>query len=100
MASIKKRILILSNGRQIKLEGHCICISNTLEIGEGFTRSILRYEEAPKDAGGTGSVANPNHLTADELMEISDYIIGLWMQLKDKIRSHGVNSADIFKRSP
>lgn len=99
MATIKKRELVLSNGRKIKLDGHSICIANTLEIGEGFTRSILRYEEAPKESGG-GIVANPYQLTTDEVMEVSDYMISLWMQLKDRIRTYGLKSPDIFKRNP
>lgn len=99
MATIKKRVLVLSNGRQIKLDGHTICIANTLEIGEGFTRSILRYEEESKENGG-GTVANPYQFTTDEVMEISDYMIGLWMQLKDRIRTNGLKSPDIFKRNP
>lgn len=99
MATIKKRELVLSSGRKIKLDGHTICIANTGEIGEGFTRSILRYEDGPKENGG-GTVANPYQLTTDEVMEISDYMISQWMQLKDRIRQYGLKSPDIFKRNP
>lgn len=99
MATIKKKLLELSNKRQIKLEGATICIFSTLEVGEGFTRNLLRFEEGTKEPGSP-AVINPHNLTAEELMETADYMIGLWMQLKDRVRSHGMKSADIFKRNP
>ena len=99
MATIKRRLLELSNKRQIKLDGHTLCIASSLEIGEGFNRSLLRFDEGSKEGSGP-TVINPHSLTAEEIMEISDYMIGLWMQLKDRIRHHGLKSPDIFKRNP
>lgn len=99
MAVIKKRVLQLSSGKQIKLAGLTICIANTLEVGEGFTRNILSYEDKPQAETGTPLVANPHHISADEMMEIADYSIGLWIQLKDRIRQHGIKSGEIFKQN-
>jgi hypothetical protein len=101
MAVIKKRTLILSNGKQIKLQGITLCIANSLEVGEGFTRNLLFFDpNQVKDAAAAVEVANPYHLTQDELMEVADYMISLWMQLKEKVRQHGMKSSDIFKRNP
>jgi hypothetical protein len=100
MAVIKKRVLILSGGKQIKLQGITLCIGNSLELGEGFTRNILFFEpDQAKDTSGA-AVSNPHSLTQDELMEVADYMISLWMQLKEKVRQHGMKSPDIFKRNP
>lgn len=99
MAIIKKRALVLSSGKQIKLQGITLCIANTLEVGEGFTRNILFFDpDLVKDISMT-EVSNPYHLTQDELMEVADYMISLWMQLKEKVRQHGIKSSDIFKRN-
>lgn len=99
MASIKKRVLLLSSGKQIKLQGHCLCIANTLEVGEGFTKSILSANEAYKPGGTDAAVINPFGLTKDEFFEVADYNIFQWMELKDKIRQHGLDSIHIFKRN-
>lgn len=100
MALIKKRALILSSGKQIKLQGITLCISSSLEVGEGFTRNLLFFDsDQVKDPAGA-EVSNPYHLTHDELMEVSDYMISLWMQLKEKVRQHGMKSPEIFKRNP
>jgi hypothetical protein len=100
MAVIKKRVLILSGGKHIKLQGISLCIANSLEVGEGFTRNILYFD--PDHANDTTGalVSNPHSLTQDELMEVADYMISLWMQLKEKVRQHGMKSPDIFKRNP
>ncbi|MVT07736.1 hypothetical protein [Chitinophaga tropicalis] len=100
MAVIKKRVLQLSTGKQVKLSGMTLCITSFLEVGEGFTRNILYSDEdRPKEASPS-PVANPYGLTQDEIMEMADYCIGLWMQLKDRIRQHGIKSPEIFRRNP
>lgn len=99
MAVIKKRVLQLSTGKQIKLSGLALCITNSLEVGEGFTRSLLYFDEdKPKESSAT-AIGNPHGLTQEELMEVADYCIGLWMQLKDRIRQHGIKSGEIFRRN-
>lgn len=100
MAVIKKRVLILSSGKQIKLQGITLCIANSLEVGEGFTRNFLFFDPDQVKDTVTTEVSNPYHLTQDELMEVADYMISLWMQLKEKVRQHGMKNPDIFKRNP
>lgn len=100
MAVIKKRTLILSGGKKIKLQGLTLCISNSLEVGEGFTRNLLFFDPDQVKDTAAAEVANPYNLTQDELMEVSDYMISLWMQLKEKVRQHGMRSTEIFKRNP
>ncbi|WP_029274627.1 hypothetical protein [Pedobacter borealis] len=95
MADIKKRILTLSSGRNIKLYGNSIAINKSLELSEGYAPNVLGLQ-----IDGIGEkasiVLNPLKLTADEIQEIADYNIRLWMQLKDNIRQHGLTNSKIF----
>ena len=95
MAEYKKNILALSTGRQIKLFGTCIGISKTLEIAEAYAPNILATAQGAK--AGQVEVQNPLGLTAEEIHEIADYHIRLWMDLKEAVRKHGVASGKIFK---
>lgn len=98
MATIKKRVLALTSGKTIKLSGHSLCISSTLEIGEGFTKNVLGINESYKKGGTQDQVLNPYTLTKDEIYEIADYNIFLWMELKGKIRQFNLESINIFKK--
>ncbi|WP_157580763.1 hypothetical protein [Segetibacter koreensis] len=96
MADFKRRTLLLSTGKQIKLFGTSIAIGKSLEIGEGYAPNIFscaNEQSTPKPATG---VANPYQLTAEEIVEVADYNIQLWMDLKANLRKHGVNSSKIF----
>ena len=97
MAIVKKRVLILSSNRSVRLSGHTLCISNSLEIGEGFTKSLFGAAEHVKPGQGQLPVANPHNFSKDELLEIADYNITLWMHLKDRIRQFGIDNPQIFK---
>jgi hypothetical protein len=99
MATIKKRVLILSSSKQIKLSGHALCISNSLEIGEGFTKNLFSLLEAEKPGAGEAKVYNPFGLAKDEWDEIADYQIMLYMLFKDRLRQFGINSPQIFRPS-
>jgi hypothetical protein len=120
MIEFKRRTLFLSNGKQIKLFGNSLAIARSLEVGEGYAPnifSILEQQqeekavpEISKDAQDgkkkrgpaaktlTASVSNPHKLTQEDLMEIADYNIQLWMDLKANIRKHGLNSPKIFNQ--
>ncbi len=99
MAELKKRILTLDNGRQIKLYGNSIAISKSFEIAEGYAPNILSCQtDTPTSGKATLSVSNPFKLTKEELMEIADYNIRLWMDFKDNIRKHGVADPKIFNK--
>ena len=97
MADIKKRILTLSSGRNIKLYGNSIAINKSLELSEGYSPNILGLNT---DGSGEKAASVLNHLkfTADEIQEIADYNIRLWMELKDNIRQHGLTNAKIFNK--
>lgn len=119
MAEFKRRTLYLSSGKQVKLFGNSIAIGRSLEIGEGYAPNIfscLQQEPEPikpvtnttKPAGDPlkekekpaskliSSVSNPFRLSETDLMEIADYNIRLWLDLKDSIRKHGINSPNLF----
>ncbi len=99
MAELSKRILKLSTGRQVKLYGTSIGISGTLEIGEGYAPNLLALNAEVKTDKTTAShVHNPNHFTAEELMELADYMMQLWLQLKINIRKYGTESPKLFAR--
>ena len=119
MAEFKRRTLYLGSGKQVKLFGNSIAIGRSLEIGEGYAPNIfscLQQEQEiiqpaassvksltdnPKEKEKPASkmistVSNPFRLSEADLMEIADYNIRLWLDLKDSIRKHGINSAQLF----
>jgi len=98
MADFKRRTLLLSSGKQIKLFGNSIAIGKSLEIGEGYAPNIFSCvsEQASSKAGA--GVSNPYDLTPDEINELADYNIQLWMDLKANIRKHGLSSSKIFNK--
>jgi|SRR5664279_2281956 hypothetical protein len=118
MADFKRRTLYLSTGKQIKLFGNSIAIGKSLEFGEGYAPNIFSLSgqqmdenedpisekdnsekklSLPKMAVKTPSkVSNPYRLTPDEILEIADFNIRLWMDLKDRIREYGAGSPKIF----
>jgi hypothetical protein len=120
MTDFKRRTLLLSSGKQIKLYGNSIAICNSLEIGEGAAPNIFSFMEQqtdekhlPESTKTTGDnpatkeklmnktsavVSNPHRLTKEEVVEIADYNIRLWMDLKDNIRKHGISNPKIFNR--
>jgi hypothetical protein len=118
MTDFKRKTLYLTTGKQIKLFGNSIAIGKSLEIGEGYAPNIFSCveqqqeekitSELPKEAleGNavkqtrlkkiTAAVSNPHKLAAPDLMEIADYNIRLWLDLKDNIRRYGVNNPKVF----
>ena len=38
----------------------------------------------------------PYHLTTEEMMELADYNMQHWMDLKENIRKHGIESVKVF----
>ncbi len=98
MADFKKRTLLLSSGKQIKLFGNSIAIAKSLEIGEGFSPNIfscINEQTVPKS---TTAVSNPYALTPEEIMELADYNIQLWMDLKANIRKYGLENSKVFNQ--
>lgn len=96
MTDFKKRTLFLNTGKQIKLFGNSIAIGKSLEIGEGYAPNLFSFIEQQQADKSSPAVLNPHKLTPEELHEIADYNIRLWMDLKDNIRKHGVGSHKIF----
>jgi hypothetical protein len=88
MAELKRRTLQLSSGKQVKLYGTSVAISRTLEIGEGYGPNILSLIEDQSEAKSFGGLLNPHKLTVDELMELADFNIQLWMDLKAGLRRY------------
>ena len=98
MAEFKRRTLILSSGKQIKLFGSSIAIGKSLEIGEGYAPNIFSCSTNPAEPKSPPFVANPNSFTREEIMELADYNIQLWMDLKENIRKHGMDNPKIFNQ--
>ena len=118
MAEFKRRTLYLSTGKQIKLFGNSLAIGRSLEIGEGYAPNIFSLAEPvsgeksneesgtepersktakeKKEAKSNASVTNPHRLTREEIWEIADFNIRLWMDLKDNIREYGASNPKIF----
>ena len=96
MAELKRRTFLLSTGKQIKLFGSSMAIGNSLEIGEGYAPNIFSCIEEQPEGKNAANVSNPHKLTADEMMELADYNIQLWMDLKANIRKYGLNNPRIF----
>jgi hypothetical protein len=88
MAEFKKKILVLGSGKQVKLYGTSIAIGKSLEIGEGYAPNVF-------STAGDG-VSNPHQLSIEEIMEIADYCMQLWMDLKTNVRKYGIESGKVF----
>jgi hypothetical protein len=102
MAQLKRKTLTLSTGKQIKMYGISIGISNNLEIGEGYTPNI--FSAAPEHLTGKSPEkapvpnANPYQLSSEELQELADFNIRLWLDFKENLRQFGPDSPKIFSR--
>jgi hypothetical protein len=96
MADLKRRTLYLSSGRQIKLYGDCVAINKSLEIGEGYAPNILSLIEDSSQGKTLASLSNPHKLTIDELMDLADFNIQLWMDLKAGLRKYGQLDPRVF----
>jgi len=98
MADFKRRTLLLSSKKQIKLFGSRIAIGKSLEIGEGCAPNIFfcANEQAATKTGDP--VNNPHGLTREEMMELADYNIQLWMDLKASIRKYEMDNPKLFNQ--
>jgi hypothetical protein len=98
MAEFKRQTFQLSTGKQIRLHGNSFFINRSLEIGEGFVPNIFSLFEEQSDGKPSTTVSNPHRLTPEELHELADYNIRLWLELKDSTRSSGINNPKVFSR--
>ncbi len=98
MAELKRRTLFLSSGKQIKLFGGSVAIGKSLEIGEGYAPNIFSCISNKTEDKTPAVVSNPHQLNLEEMIELADFNIQLWMDLKANIRKHGVGSSRIFNR--
>jgi len=98
MADLKRRTLQLSSGKQIKLFGNSVAISKSLEIGEGYAPNILSLIEEQSDGKTPPGLSNPHKLSVDELMDLADFNIQLWMDLKAGLRRFGPVDPRIFSQ--
>lgn len=73
-----------------------LAIGRNLEIGEGYAPNFFAAIEAQPENKIPSGVSNPHHFTVEELMEISDYNIQLWMNLKTELRKYGQIDPKIF----
>jgi hypothetical protein len=96
MADLKRRTLQLSSGKQIKLYGNSVAINKSLEIGEGYAPNILSLVEEQQESKTPAGLSNPHRLTVDELMDLADFNIQLWMDLKAGLRRYGQVDSKIF----
>jgi hypothetical protein len=98
MAEFKRQTFQLSTGKQIRLHGNSFFINRNLEIGEGFVPNVFSLFEEQSDGKLSSTVSNPHKLTSEELGELADYNIRLWLDLKDSIRNNGINNPKVFSR--
>jgi hypothetical protein len=96
MADLKRRTLQLSSGKQIKLYGNSVSINKSLEIGEGYAPNILSLVEEQQESKTPAGLSNPYRLTVDELMDLADFNIQLWMDLKAGLRRYKEVDPRIF----
>lgn len=89
MTEIKKRVLSFSSGKKIKLFGTCIGISPSLELSECYVPNMLS-QSAGLEKENPIALNNPNRFTVEELMELADYNMRLWLEFKEKIRQCGI----------
>lgn len=93
---MKRRTILFSTGKQIRLFGNSVGIGKTLEIGEGYMPNILSAGMEDAATEGNLMVNNPHKLSREEVMELADFMMALWLQLKENIRKNGMDSHRIF----
>lgn len=93
MANVKKDVIVFSNGKEIAAPGGIISITRSLELSDYYSRNVFFLD----GSASAGKVVNIYNLTKEELIEISDLMIQLWMELKDNVRHSDINSPAIFK---
>lgn len=98
MAEMKRRTIMFSTGKQIKMFGNSIGIGRTLEIGEGYMPNILSISVEDGANDNPNMVHNPHKLSREEVMELADFMMMLWLQLKENIRKNGMDSPKIFTK--
>lgn len=100
MATIKNKTLILHSGRQIPFMGYqnALCISDSLETGISCSGEFFSYNSRHKWDKELDPVSNPYNFSKDELCEIADYMVSLWMQFKENVRKHNLDDPAIFRR--
>lgn len=96
MATFKKDSITFSNGRQVDIPGGIISITRTLELADYYSRNILFFDYASKTNKQVEPVRNIYNLSRDELIEVADCMIQLWIDLKDNTRKMGIENPDIF----
>ncbi len=96
MADLKRRTLTLITGKQIRLFGNSIAIGKSLEVGEGYAPNIFSCTLDQTVEKPLATPSNPHKLTVEEIMDLADYNIQLWMDLKANIRKYGLDSSRIF----
>lgn len=98
MAEFKRQTFQFTTGKQIKLYGNSFFVNKSLEIGEGFAPNIFFLFEEQTGGRPSSLVYNLHKLTAEELHELADYNIRLWMDFKEGIRKNGITSPKLFNR--
>ncbi len=96
MADFKRKTFQLSSGKQIKLYGSSMAIGKNLQIGEGYAPNIFSCLEDQPEGKAGATVSNPHKLTTDEIYDMADYNIQLWMNLKANVRRYGLEDPKIF----
>ncbi|HVI49227.1 MAG TPA: hypothetical protein VM802_30450 [Chitinophaga sp.] len=96
MADLKRKTLSLESGKQLKLFGASIAISKSLEIGEGYAPNLFSFSEEQTNGNSSGKIINPHDLNREDLMELADFNIQLWMNLKANVRKFGIDNPKVF----
>lgn len=92
MVHSKSEIINFTSGRQILLPGGVVSINRNLELADYYSRNILYLDNATQG----GNVVNIHNLTKDELIELSDMMIQLWIELKNNVRHSDITNPGIF----
>lgn len=69
-------------------EKNSIAIGKSLEMGEGYAPNIF--------SASNNIISNPHQLTIEEIMEVADYSMQLWMELKNNLWKYGMDDSKIF----
>jgi hypothetical protein len=96
MAEFKRQTFSFSTGKQIKLYGNGFGLTKSLEIGETSAPNIFWSIEGGE--GGKLTVSNPHKLSPEEIMELADFCIRQWMDLKEAVRKYGSGDPRLFNR--
>lgn len=97
MAILQKDTIIFSSGKELMVPQAAISINRRLELSDYYSRQIFFCDQSIPGDKKSATVVNIHRLSRDEIIEIADCMIQLWIDLKDNLRVYGNDNPSVFQ---